>query len=69
MASSYVDIHPHVISNDDVKYPRAPLFGIQSDWSRERPLTIDGLLTAMDEAGVQKAAIVQGSTCYGFDNS
>ena len=23
----------------------------------------------MDEAGVQKAAIVQGSTCYGFDNS
>lgn len=69
MASSYIDIHPHVISADEARYPRAPLFGKQSDWSRERPVTIDGLVKAMDEAGVQKAAIVQASTCYGFDNS
>ena len=69
MTSKFVDIHPHVISDNDTKYPRAPLFGVQSDWSKDRPLNIDGLVAAMDEAGVDKAAIVQASTCYGFDNS
>jgi len=69
MASSYIDTHPHIISADDAKYPRKPLFGLQSDWSKERPVTIDDLIHAMDEAGVDKAAIVQASTCYGFDNS
>jgi L-fuconolactonase len=69
MVSSFVDIHPHVIADNDGKYPRSPLFGVQSDWSRERPVTIEGLIAAMDEAGVEKAAIVQASTCYGYDNS
>lgn len=69
MATSFVDIHPHIISDDEARYPRAPLFGKQSDWSRERPVTIEGLVKVMDDAGVQKAAIVQASTCYGFDNS
>lgn len=69
MASSYIDTHPHIISADDASYPRKPLFGLQSDWSKERPITIDDLVHAMDEAGVDKAAIVQASTCYGFDNS
>src|SRR5258705_7195576 len=27
------------------------------------------MITAMDEAGVAKAALVQASTCYGYDNS
>jgi len=65
----FIDIHPHVISSDDARYPRAPLFGIQSDWSRDRPVTIEQLVAAMDAAGVAKAAIVQASTCYGYDNS
>lgn len=65
---SFIDIHPHIISDDDNQYPRSPLFGVQSDWSRERPVTIDGLIAAMDSAGVAKAAIVQSSTCYGYDN-
>ena len=69
MAAGFIDIHPHVISADTERYARVPLFGVQSDWSRERPVTIEGLVAAMDEAGVQKAAIVQSSTCYGFDNS
>lgn len=69
MVSSFVDIHPHIIADDEVRYPRAPLFGVQSDWSRERPVTVDRLVAAMDEAGVDKAAVVQASTCYGFDNS
>ncbi|MBI1218584.1 MAG: amidohydrolase family protein [Rhodobacteraceae bacterium] len=65
----YVDIHPHIIADDATRYPRAPLFGKQSDWSQQRPVTIDGLVAAMDAAGVQQAAIVQASTCYGYDNS
>jgi L-fuconolactonase len=69
MATSFIDIHPHIISDNDAHYPRSPLFGVHSDWSRERPVTVDGLIAAMDEAGVEKAAIVQASTCYGFDNS
>lgn len=69
MAVRCIDIHPHIIADDENVYPRAPLFGVQSDWSRERPVTIEGLIAAMDEAGVDKAAIVQSSTCYGYDNS
>src|SRR5215831_15926103 len=64
-----IDIHPHIISSDRTRYPRAPLGGHQSDWSRTRPVTVEQLIAAMDESGVQKAAIVQASTCYGHDNS
>lgn len=69
MKPAFIDIHPHIISDDPARYARSPLFGVQSDWSRERPVTIEGLVAAMDEAGVDKAAIVQSSTCYGYDNS
>lgn len=65
----YVDIHPHVISDDETRYPPTPLFGKRSDWSQERPCTVDTLIAAMDEAGVDKAAVVHSSTTYGFDNS
>ena len=64
-----IDIHPHIIANDAGRYPLAPLGGHQSDWSRTRPVTVEQLIAAMNEAGVQKAAIVQASTCYGHDNS
>ena len=64
-----IDIHPHIIADDTARYPLAPLGGHQSDWSRMRPVTVEKLIAAMDEAGVQKAAIVQASTCYGHDNS
>lgn len=69
MAFAAVDIHPHIIAPDPVKYPTNPLFGVQSGWSKERPVSIDQFIAAMDEAGVAQAAIVQASTCYGFDNS
>lgn len=69
MASNYVDIHPHVISDDEGRYPPAPLFGKRSDWSQERPSTVDTLIAQMDAAGVDKAAVVHSSTTYGFDNS
>jgi len=69
MAARFIDIHPHIISDDPDRYPRTPLFGVQSDWSKERPVTLDGLVAAMDQAGVHQAAIVQSATCYGYDNS
>jgi predicted TIM-barrel fold metal-dependent hydrolase len=65
----FIDIHPHVISDDETRYPPAPLFGKRSDWSQERPSTVESLIAAMDAAGVAKAAVVHSSTTYGFDNS
>ena len=69
MTTSTIDIHPHIIASDAKRYPLAPLGGHQSDWSRTRPVIVEKLIAAMDGAGVQKAAIVQASTCYGHDNS
>jgi L-fuconolactonase len=53
MASQIIDIHPHVISDDEGRYPPAPLFGKRSDWSQERPCVVETLIAAMDEAGGQ----------------
>ena len=64
-----IDIHPHVISTDTAKYPRAPLGGHQSDWSRERPVSVEQMIVAMDTVGIAKSVLVQASTCYGHDNS
>src|SRR5262249_21239654 len=67
--ASIVDIHPHVISTDNKRFPLDPLGGKQSTWSVERPRRKGKLVAAMKEAGVNKAAIVQASTAYGYDNS
>jgi L-fuconolactonase len=64
-----IDIHPHVISADVSRYPRAPLGGHQSAWSQERPVSVERLVVEQDRAGIRKAALVQASTCYGHDNS
>ena len=64
-----IDIHPHVISSDTSHYPNAPLGGHKSDWSRERPVNVEQMIAAMDQAGIAKSALVQASTCYGHDNS
>src|SRR6185503_15675615 len=64
-----IDIHPHVIATDNVRYPLQPLGGNQSTWSRDRPTTYDTMVEEMDRAGVAKSAIVQASTAYGHDNS
>ena len=69
MSFKAIDIHPHVISTDLVKFPRAPLGGHPSVWSQERPVSYEQMVKAMDEAGIDKSAIVQASTCYGHDNS
>jgi len=67
--ASFIDTHPHIISDDESRYPLTPLFGKRSDWSQERPTTVETLIAAMDEAGVAKAAVVHSSTTYGYDNS
>ena len=69
MRTTTIDIHPHIIAGDASRYPLAPLGGHQSDWSRSRPVTLEQLVAAMGTAGINKAAIVQASTCYGHDNS
>lgn len=69
MNQQIIDIHPHIISDDEGRYPPSPLFGKRSEWSKERPSTVENLIAAMDEAGVAKAAVVHSSTTYGFDNS
>jgi predicted TIM-barrel fold metal-dependent hydrolase len=45
------------------------LGGHQSTWSQERPVGVEQLIVEQDRAGIQKAALVQASTCYGHDNS
>ncbi len=64
-----IDTHPHVISSDTLRYPRAPIGGHQSGWSRDRPVSAEAMIAAMAEAGVTKSVLVQASTCYGHDNS
>lgn len=65
----FVDSHCHIISDDESRYPRAPLGGKQSAWATTRPLTAEQLVRQMDAAGVTQAVLVQATTAYGYDNS
>ena len=69
MSVPVIDIHPHIISTDVIRYPRAPLGGHHSTWSQERPVSVEQLIVEQERAGIRKAALVQASTCYGHDNS
>lgn len=69
MKPDIIDIHPHIISTDTVRYPIAPQGGHRSNWSATRPITFEQLVAEMDEVGVAKAAIVHSSTTYGHNNS
>jgi L-fuconolactonase len=69
MQTKIVDIHPHVVSTDTNRYPITPLEGKQSEWSKKRSVTFEEMIAAMDEAGVDKAALVHSSTTYGYDCS
>jgi predicted TIM-barrel fold metal-dependent hydrolase len=69
MPSQIFDIHPHIVCADTDRYPVAPLGGKRSDWSSHRPVDFEALLDEMNQAGVDKAAIVHSSTTYGYDAS
>ena len=64
-----IDTHTHVIATDTRKYPLAPLFGKQSDWSAEHPIDYPDMVAAETAASVDKAVLVQASSAYAFDNS
>jgi L-fuconolactonase len=64
-----IDTHAHVIATDTRRYPNAPIGGHKSDWSSKRPVSVEQMMAAMDEAGINKSVLVQASTCYGHDNS
>jgi L-fuconolactonase len=63
-----IDTHTHVISPDTGRYPPDPIGGRRSEWSLAHPVDIDGLVRALDQAGIAKAVVVQASTVYGHDN-
>ncbi|MFJ8951341.1 amidohydrolase family protein [Streptomyces sp. NPDC102381] len=64
-----VDAHCHIISQDETAYPRAPLGGKQSTWAATRPVTAEGMISRMDDTGIDQAVLVQATTNYGYDNS
>jgi L-fuconolactonase len=69
MQTKIVDVHPHITSADINRYPITPVGGNRSAWSEKRRATIEELIVAMDEAGVDKAAIVQSVSTHGHDCS
>ncbi|WP_285566625.1 amidohydrolase family protein [Streptomyces sp. RTGN2] len=64
-----VDAHCHIISEDLTRYPKAPIGGKQSEWAATRPVTAEGMVSRMEETGVDQAVLVQATTNYGYDNS
>jgi predicted TIM-barrel fold metal-dependent hydrolase len=69
LSSKLIDIHPHIISADTVRYPIAPLGGKRSEWSKHQSVDFEQLVSGMNAAAIDKAAIVHSSTTYGYDNS
>jgi predicted TIM-barrel fold metal-dependent hydrolase len=64
----FIDAHPHVIAADRERYPFSPLSGTVPDWVLSG-LPVEGYAAALDEAGIRRAVLVQGSMGYGFDNN
>ncbi len=72
-----VDSHTHVVSPDERRYPLVP-YGLdqgvgterkQAAWFRDVPVSAEGLVALMDEAGVGAALLVQGVGAYSYDNA
>lgn len=62
-----IDVHPHIISDDTVKYPVTPLGNKRSKWSEARgSMTAEKLIESMKEAGVDRAVVVHSTTTYGY---
>ena len=68
MSRLLVDTHTHVVSDDPQRYPLNPA-GLPGAWYRESPHTAEQLIERMDEAGVERAVLVQGVGAYSYDNS
>ncbi|MGW5234860.1 amidohydrolase family protein [Streptomyces nodosus] len=64
-----IDTHCHVIAQDQNRYPWSPIGGKPSAWATSRPVTAEGMLARMDEAGIRQSVLVQATTAYGYRNS
>ncbi len=62
-----VDTHVHVISPDEERYPLQPT-SLTGPWYRDEPCSLGRLIELMDDAGVDRAVLVQPVSAYGFDN-
>jgi predicted TIM-barrel fold metal-dependent hydrolase len=63
-----VDTHVHVISSDLQRFPLQPPGVNTGPWWETHPCSADLLQLLMDDAGVDRAVLVQGVGAYGFDN-
>jgi predicted TIM-barrel fold metal-dependent hydrolase len=63
-----VDTHVHVISPDLARFPLQPPGVSTGPWWETHPCSADLLRLLMDDAGVDRAVLVQGVGAYGFDN-
>jgi len=62
-----VDAHVHVVAKDEAAYPFSPR-PLSGPWYREAPHSAEDLLACMDEAGVERAVLVQPVGAYAYDN-
>lgn len=62
-----VDTHTHVIAEDLKRYPYDPRPGADP-WYQDAPHTAEELVALMDEAGVDRAVLVQAVSAYQHDN-
>jgi len=62
------DVHAHLISNDPIRYPYAPLGGVVDASALEDPMTAERVLEEMRMTGVERAVAVQRAHVYGTDN-
>ncbi len=62
-----VETHCHVVAPDQEKYPRRLSQGALGGWVRD--LSAEDLLASMDEAGIDRAVVVQAYGAYEADNS
>ena len=66
-----VDTHTHVVARDEARFPLRPPPELPHfrEWYREAPVTVEGLLAEMGDAGVDRAVLVQAYSAYGTDNA
>ncbi|MFH0847480.1 MAG: amidohydrolase family protein [Chloroflexota bacterium] len=74
-----VDSHVHVVSTDEKAYPIRQMTALfdgiprhlaaSALWYRTMPIPAEQLLKLMEEAGVERAVLVQPVIAYSYDNS
>ncbi len=63
-----IDCHTHVVAPDEQRYPLNPR-NLSGKWYLEAPHSAEELAACMDEAGVEKAVLVQAVGAYTYDNA